>query len=897
VPERPSLDGLENKWDQAWSEQGTYAFAAGTPRGQVFSIDTPPPTVSGSLHVGHVFSYTHTDIVARFWRMRGKAVFYPMGWDDNGLPTERRVQNYYGVRCDPARPYDPDFTPPFEGGAGKSKNAADQVPISRRNFVELCQKLSSEDEKQFEASWRHLGLSVDWSNTYQTIDRHARATSQLAFLRNLARGEAYQQLAPTLWDVTFRTAVAQAELKDVVRKGAYHKIGFKLLEAADADRSPALPTSDGRVYIETTRPELLPACVALVAHPDDDRYKALFGRQVEVPLFGTAVPVVPHRLAEPDKGSGIAMICTFGDVTDVIWWRELHLPTRAILGWDGRILPEPPLGIDRPEAKAAYGELAGLTVFSAQKRIVEMLRGSGDLVGEPQPVEHPVKFFEKGDKPLEIIPTRQWYLSNGGTNAELRQELLERGDELKWYPDFMRVRYQNWVEGLTSDWLISRQRFFGVPFPVWYPVDQFGHPVYDRPIVPSEDRLPVDPATDTPDGYQLDQRGKPGGFIGDPDVMDTWATSSLTPQIACHWRDNPALFASTFPMDLRPQAQDIIRTWLFATVVRADLEQHSLPFYNAAISGFILDPDRKKMSKSQGNVVTPMGLLEEYGSDAVRYWAASARLGTDAAFEPSQMKVGRRLAIKLLNASKFALSFLEQAAPGRTPADRNESALDPAAPVSRGEMALDPAVVTEPLDRSMLTALREVVQTATDALVSYDHTRALEVTETFFWTFCDDYIELVKSRAHGAGGAAAAASAQTALGLALSVLLRLFAPFQPFATEEVWSWWHQAGESIHRQAWPGPDELSLGLTAQASPAILTVAGGVLGALRKAKSEAKVSMRTEITSATVGVPAELSAAAVAAKGDIMAAGRTAELTLAASATDAIELVSAVLAEQS
>ncbi|MDR1188639.1 MAG: valine--tRNA ligase [Bifidobacteriaceae bacterium] len=935
VPERPSLDGLEDKWDRNWSAQGTYTFDRRTPRQDVFSIDTPPPTVSGSLHVGHVFSYTHTDIVARYHRMRGKEVFYPMGWDDNGLPTERRVQNYYGVRCEPSLPYDPDFTPPLEGGQatgqGAPKKPAHQVPISRRNFVELCEKLSAQDERQFEAAWRHLGLSIDWTQTYQTIDRHARATSQLAFLRNLARGEAYQQLAPTLWDVTFRTAVAQAELVDRDQPGAYHRIGFELVDdnnaahdaagsaptptagppsaelasetaASPADAAgsslsgtasppaPGPPASPGpRVYIETTRPELLPACVALVAHPDDERYQGLFGSHVKVPLFGTEVPVVAHHLATPDKGSGIAMVCTFGDVTDVVWWRELHLPTRAILGWDGRILPEPPMGVDTPAGQAAYGELAGLTVFSAQKRVVELLRESGDMVGEPKPITHPVKFFEKGEKPLEIIPTRQWYLSNGGTDTALRAQLLERGDELTWYPDFMRVRYQNWVEGLTSDWLISRQRFFGVPFPVWYPVDQFGHPIHDRPILPGEDQLPVDPASDTPNGYKPEQRGKPGGFIGDPDVMDTWATSSLTPQIATHWRDDPSLYEATFPMDLRPQAQDIIRTWLFSAVVRADLEQHSLPFYNAAISGFILDPDRKKMSKSKGNVVTPMALLEQHGSDAVRYWAASARLGTDAAFEPGQMKVGRRLAIKILNASKFALSFLaEQPAEpelGTVPNSGSQSSTTP------DLLTLDPAVVTDPLDQSMLAALGQVIATATEALENYDHTRALEVTETFFWTFCDDYIELVKSRVHGGAGPDGAASARTALGLALSVLLRLFAPFQPFATEEVWSWWH--ADSVHRQAWPAASELRADSTATGDPQILAVAGGVLGALRKAKSEAKVSMRTEIREATVAIPAGWTAAAVAAKADVMAAGRARELVLAASDTEAIELVAADL----
>ena len=914
VPDRPSLDGLEAKWDGAWTAQETYKFDRTKPRPAVYSIDTPPPTVSGSLHVGHVFSYTHTDIIARFQRMRGMEVFYPMGWDDNGLPTERRVQNYYGVRCDPSLPYDPDFTPPQQGD-GKRSKAADQVPISRPNFVELCERLSDEDEKKFEETWRYLGLSVDWSQTYQTIDDNARATSQQAFLRNLARGQAYQQLAPTLWDVTFRTAVAQAELEDRERPGAYHRVGFTKLDDGE------------KVFIETTRPELIPACVALVAHPDDERYQPMFGQKVQVPLFGSEVPVVPHRLAEIDKGSGIAMICTFGDLTDVIWWRELQLPTRAILGFDGRILADPPPGIDSPEGQAAYAELAGKTVYSAQQRIVEMLRESGDLVGELKPITHPVKFFEKGDKPLEVVPTRQWYLTNGGVGGELREQLLRRGRDMAWYPNFMRVRYQNWVEGLNSDWLISRQRFFGVAIPVWYPLDAAGNPDYDHPITPSEDALPIDPAADTPPGYTPDQRGVPGGFMGDPDVMDTWATSSLTPQIAGHWRDDPELFAATFPMDIRPQAQDIIRTWLFSTVVRAHLEHDSLPWHTAAISGFILDPDRKKMSKSKGNVVTPIGLLEQHGSDAVRYWAASARLGSDAAFEEGQMKIGRRLAIKILNASKFALSFLVSDAgsapagsppvgagrqPDRTQPDSAAAVPDGVAPSSAlvldpalatagatpdgvapsSASVLDPALVTAPLDRAMLARLAEVVDAATTALEGYDHTKALEVTEQFFWTFCDDYIELVKDRAHGAGGAEAAASARTALGLALDVLLRLFAPFQPFATEEVWSWFHSDGDSVHRAAWPQAGELA----ASGDPSVLELAGQVLGLLRKVKSEAKVSQRTELTTAKVAVPAAMDSAAQGAFADIKAAGRVLDLVIEPGPADAPELITATLADR-
>jgi valyl-tRNA synthetase len=836
IPDKPSLDGLEQKWREHWEREGIYRFDRTKPREAVFSIDTPPPTVSGRLHSGHVFSYTHTDLIARYKRMTGKEIFYPMGWDDNGLNVERRVQLMTGTIVDPSLRYDPDFEPPIPLGgpapAGQSK--AKPVPVSRPNFIDLCQQVVPLLEESYHELWSTLGLSVDWSHTYTTIGPRATRISQLAFLRLLDRGIAYRAESPTLWDVDMKTAVAQAELQDREVPGVYYRIRF------------AGPLGEP-LDIDTTRPELLPACVALVAHPDDKRYQGLFGKTASTPLFGVSVPIVAHEIGDPEKGPGLAMVCTFGDTTDVIWWRDLDLELRTLVQRDGRLRSvewgTAPFETDDPgRAQIAYEELAGKTAKQAQSRIVELLQESGDLTGDPRPITHSVKFWENGTRPLEIVSSNQWFIRYPD-----KAVLLTKGEELTWWPAFMQVRYENWVNGLIGDWNITRQRFFGVPFPIWYPIGDDGSVDYLSPIAADQSSLPVDPTTVVAPGFTESQRNQPGGFSADPDVMDTWATSSLTPMIVTGWQDDPDLFARTFPLDLRPQAHEIIRTWLFTSVVRAHYEFDSLPWGNAAISGFIVDPDRKKLSKSAENQQDdPMTLIGRHGADALRYWAAQGRPGLDVTFEEGQMKIGRRLATKLLNASKFVLNL------GPDPRDTN-SATTP----------------TSPLDRALLAGLARLVDEATASFEQFDYARALERTESFFWPFCDDYLELVKHRAYGTAGDPDRDSVLVTLGLALETLLKLFAPFIPYVTEEVWSWWKTG--SIHRSEWPQAAPLRAAAGPEAPDGLLEVAGEVLSLIRKAKTNAQVSMRAPVARVAVTAIPERLALIDMVEGDIRNAG--------------------------
>jgi len=827
LPKHFDVGASESRWDETWQKSGTYHYDPSRPREQTFVVDTPPPTASGSLHPGHVLSYTHTDILVRYKRMRGLNIFYPMGWDDNGLPTERRVQNYYHVRCNPNVPYDPELS--IEAATAKRRKKPPRE-VSRPNFIELCHRVITEDEQAFMALWKRLGLSVDWRQDYQTIDDHCRRIAQLSFRDLFEKGHLYSSEAPTMWDVDFHCAIAQAETEDRPTSGAFHDIRF------------GVEGSGQSFVISTTRPELLAACVGVTAHPGDERYADLFGKRAVTPLFRVPVPIFPSELADPEKGTGILMVCTFGDSTDALWWRDQALALRETVGRDGRLTSisfgDP--GFESLDAEAAnryYRQLVGESVAQARRRIVELLAepegaAAGDgppLQGEPRPIQHTVKYYEKGERPLELVPTRQWFVRL----LDKKEALIAKGEEVHWHPAHMGKRFRDWTENLAFDWCVSRQRYFGVPIPVWYPLDGQCSPNFDAAIVAEPGQLPVDPMSSTPPGFQESQRNQPGGFAGESDIFDTWFTSSMTPQISSHWRTDPERHPTLFPADVRPQAHDIIRTWAFYTIAKALLHEDSVPWHHAAISGWVLDPDRKKMSKSKGNVVTPLPLIDTYGSDAVRYLAGNARLGVDTAIDEKVYKIGKRLVTKIFNASKFVLS---QTAPVHP--------------------------ITAELDRAFIGELRRLVAQATESFEKFDHAHALMNTETFFWSrFTDTYIELSKARARSedAGDAEARGSAVASLRLGLEVLLRLFAPFMPYITEEVWSWVfaEETGhQSIHRAPWPRIDELEE-VAAPADAGSFEIAVLAQAAINKAKAEAQVSMGREVESLTLAAgPATL-----------------------------------------
>jgi valyl-tRNA synthetase len=813
-PKHFESEKREKFWADFWLKNGVYDYDPNKSREETFVVDTPPPTVSGSLHVGHVFSYSHTDFITRYQRMKGKNVYYPMGWDDNGLPTERRVQNYFNVRCEAKAPYLKDFLKSFKA----DKDAA-PLHVSRQNFIELCNLLTQEDEKVYKQLWQRLGLSIDWNEEYATIDNNARKIAQYSFCDLYEKGHLYQSSAPIMWDVDFQTSIAQAEIEDRSVPGEMFNISFF---EEDFQKS---------FKIATTRPELIPACVGIVAHPDDDRYKHLIGKHVITPLFGVRVPVITSEKVEKDKGTGIVMVCTFGDATDIQWWKENKLELRQVLGFNGRFQAVV-FGSDGWECKSPesansfYNRLLGKTVFSAKKEIIEMLRNEKPdwqpfhvLNEEPIKLDRMVKFFEKGDKPLEFIPSRQWFVRI----LDKKEILLKKGSEVIWEPHFAKTRFDDWTKNLAFDWNISRQRYFGIPIPVWYPIDSNGVVQFNEPIFPSTASLPIDPTIHAPDGYDESHRNKPNGFYGEADVFDTWFTSSLTPQLSSQWDYNKERHKKLFPADIRPQSHEIIRTWAFYTIVKAYLHENTLPWKRVIISGWVLDPDRKKMSKSKGNVETPETWITQYTADGVRYWSAKARIGVDTTFDINVMKNGARLVTKLFNAGKFVLS-------------------------QKGEYS----EVNNEFDLAFLDELKKLIAKTTKCFEEFDHATALTETETFFWNnFTDSYLELVKKRASSESNCTDAErnSAITALRIGLDVLLRMFAPFLPYITEEVWSWSFAEEKnqlSIHNAKYPTVSELEK-YSAPKSKEIFKNALQFLDEIKKYKAAKNLSYSSPIES--------------------------------------------------
>lgn len=738
----------EPKWVQQWEKQGTYKFNPQT-KGEIYSIDTPPPTVSGKMHIGHAFSYTQQDIIARYKRLRGYNVFYPWGTDDNGLPTERLVE--------------------------KMKNVKGSK-MDRQTFIKLCEDTLKELLPAFTGDWKRIGISCDFTQSYSTIDARSRKISQWSFLDLSKKGRIYRKEAPSLWCPLCSTAISQVECEDAEKPSTFNDIAF---------------TVDGKeVIIATTRPELLPACVAVICHPNDDRYKKLIGKTATTPLFKAQVPIMADERVDPAKGTGIVMCCTFGDQTDTEWYRKFNLPLKEAIDKTGHMT----------KLSAKY---EGLKIHDARKAILADLKEQG-LLRAQKPIQHSVKVHERCGTEIEIIQSKQWFIKY----LDLKDEMLGWADQMKWHPDFMKHRYNNWVKGLQWDWLISRQRFFGVPFPVWYCSK------CDTPIFAEEKNLPVDPLKDKPT-----TKCKCGSteYTPEKDVLDTWATSSMTPQLALSLVPQE-YHAKMYPFSLRPQAHEIISFWLFNTTVKSHLHYDKTPFKDVVLSGYVTDPKGEKMSKSKGNVVDPEVVLSKYSGDAMRYWAGSCKLGEDVAYQEKMLKEGDKFVTKLWNAAKFVNMNLE-GYDGK-------------------------GMSKHTMDLWIHAKLARAITEATTAFDSYEYSKAKTTIETFFWQhFCDNYLELIKGRTYDAKNAEDKRSAQHALAECLPAIVKMMAPFTPFITEEVYQLYLKQKEgkpSVHLTTWPTAPAIN-----ELAEKSGDVAVAVLGAVRKKKSEAKLSMKAPV----------------------------------------------------
>jgi valyl-tRNA synthetase len=785
-PSQYNYSEIAQKWQTYWQEHCTYKWDSTKLRKDNFVIDTPPPTVSGLLHMGHIFSYTQTDFIARYQRMKGKNVFYPMGFDDNGLPTERLVEK---VRKIKAR------------------------DLPREEFRKVCMEVVEESEKEFEALFNSISVSVDWSQKFQTVSKHSATISQMSFLDLHEKGHVYRSLEPTIWDPVDRTALAQTDLEDRELSSVMNEIKF-------------LTEDDKEIRIATTRPELLPACVAILFNPGDKRHQNLKNKFAISPLFGVKVPIIEDTAVEIDKGTGLVMCCTFGDATDIDWWRKHKLPTRVIIDHGGRVklkdkLNDPLFPFKSPAIEEFFEKLDNKKIKEAREIIIEILQKKGLLLSQTN-VQHSVKCAERSKAPVEMLVSPQWFIKV----LDKKNELVQKANECTWHPEFMKHRIENWINGLKWDWCISRQRYFGVPFPVWYSKKQGEE---GKVIVATMEQLPVDPTIDLPHGYTKDE------VIADTDIMDTWATSAVTPQINSHAiSDKFALdidrHHKLFPADMRPQSHEIIRTWTFGTITKAMMHENTIPWQNIMISGWVLAADKTKMSKSKGNIVTPMGLIKEKGADVVRYWASSSKLGNDVTYSEEMFKTGKKLTTKLWNAAKFVSLHLQEI---------NLDSID------------IKSAAKYSIDKWLLSRLHLAVKKATEELEKFEYCNAREAIEDFFWNdFCDNYLELVKVRIYDKDGKnrIGQKSATTTAAFALEVLLKLFAPFLPNITEELYDLIYDRNQSIHSIGnWPDYNVIPYNKADEERGKNIVC---IIDLVRRFKTEQQISLRTPLAQLNV-----------------------------------------------
>lgn len=762
LPKNYDPKDAEQKWQTFWVENNIFRFDENSDK-PVFSIDTPPPTVSGAMHLGHAFSYTHQDIIARYKRMQGFNVFYPFGTDDNGLATERLIEKTNKIKAS---------------------------RMDRNEFTQLClDTLEKELRPSYVKDWKKIGMSCDWNISYTTISDYSRKISQLAFLDLVKKKRVYQKEAPVIWCPGCATALSQVEIEDVELNSFFNDIIFKI-DGVD-------------VTVATTRPELLPACVAVIYHPNDERYKKYEGKYAKVPLFDFKVPILADKRVDPEKGTGIVMCCTFGDQTDMEWQKAFNLEIKSAFTPDGKMTE-------------LAGDYVGLPIKEARKKIIEDLKELGLLTNQ-KPIKHAVNTHERCSTEVEFMHSKQWFIKY----LDLKEDFIKRGNELNWYPSYMKNRYDNWVNGLQWDWCISRQRFSGVPFPVWFNKET-GEPIFAK-----ESQLPVDPLKDLPVGYTADQ------VVAEKDIMDTWVTSSLTPHLAADRYKGKPIYDKIYPMSLRPQAHDIITFWLFNTVVRSHIHDDSLPWSDVMISGWALDPHGKKMSKSKGNVIAPQKIFEKFSADALRFWASGAKLGDDVPYQEKDLVTGRKTVTKLWNASKFALMHLE---------DFTEYS---------GDLKL--------MDAWILSKINRIIKSCTLSMDKYEYSKTKQEADNFFWNIlCDNYLEISKDRLYNPEirGVKERKSAQFALYHSLISVLKLFAPILPHITDEIYSLYFAEKEnckSIHISSWPKANEDLINDEIEKTGDVFV---SILGAVRRYKSEKSLSLKAELEKIVIECPNEL-----------------------------------------